>query len=114
VGQRVSNRAPRVSEARAWMPYLMEELEIVAPSTLVCMGGTAAKWLMGKDFALTKERGQWLEGPLGIPSIATFHPAYILRLQGPAKDSALVAFRQDLEKIRQRLEQTGELQRIAA
>jgi len=114
VGGRVRNRPPLAREAKAWMPYLMEELQIIGPGLLVLMGGTAAKWLIGKEFALTRQRGEWVRGPLGTAAIATFHPAYVLRLQGPAKDEALAALREDLEKVVERLGERGELERIAA
>ncbi len=39
---------------------------------------------MGERFSITKQRGQWFDGPSGIPVIATFHPAYILRQTGGA------------------------------
>lgn len=114
VDNRISNRAPKVAEGRAWLPVLIEELEIIDPSIIVCMGGIAAKWLISKDFAITNERGEWQKGPLGIPTLATFHPAYILRLTGSMKDRVLVAFRQDLDKARSHLEEQGEFARIAA
>jgi uracil-DNA glycosylase len=113
-GARISNRAPLVAEARAWLPFLLEELGIISPSTIICMGATSARWVVKKDFALTRERGQWLPGPAGTMAIATFHPAYILRLEGPPRDGAIVALRADLEKVRARLEQRNEMRRIAA
>lgn len=105
-GNRVRNRTPTAGEVSAWMPFLMQELQIVGPSIIICMGATAGQWLLNKDFALSKERGEWLEGPLGTAAIVTFHPSYVSRF---ARDQVLLAFRQDLEKVRGRLEQTGEM-----
>lgn len=105
-GNRMRNRLPTTEEVSAWMPFLIQELEIIRPSIIMCMGATAARWLIKKDFALTKERGEWLEGPLGTAAIVTFHPSYVSRF---ARDRVLLAFRQDLEKVRARLEQKGEI-----
>ena len=51
---------------------------------IVCLGGTAAKALLGKSFKITQERGRWHPGPYGAAIITTFHPAYLLRLEDEA------------------------------
>jgi DNA polymerase len=81
VNGRRENRAPLVGELKLWMPLLEEELRIVHPRAIVCLGGTAAKALLGKGFRLTEQRGQWFDGPDGSRVMATFHPAYVLHLQ---------------------------------
>jgi len=111
---RISNRAPSGFEARAWLPYLMREIEIIAPGTILCMGAVAARWLIRRDFALTRDRGRWLDGPFGAKAMATFHPAYILRTAGTAQESALAALREDLRSVRKRLEERGEMPLIEA
>lgn len=81
VNGRRENRAPLVSELKLWLPLLDEELRIIAPQVIVCLGGTAARALLGRSFKLTEQRGQWFDGPHGARVIATFHPAYVLHLQ---------------------------------
>jgi uracil-DNA glycosylase len=81
VNGRKENRAPLVGELKTWLPLLEEELAIVGPRAIVCLGGTAAKALLGKTFKLTEQRGQWFDGPHGARVMATFHPAYVLHLQ---------------------------------
>jgi uracil-DNA glycosylase family 4 len=81
VNGRRENRAPLVGELKLWLPLLEEELRIVHPKVTVCLGGTAAKVLLGKDFKLTEQRGEWFDGPNGSRVMATFHPAYVLHLQ---------------------------------
>ena len=81
VNGRKENRAPLVGELKQWLPLLEEELRIVQPAAVVCLGGTAARALLGKAFKLTEQRGQWFDGPNGARVMATFHPAYVLHLQ---------------------------------
>lgn len=105
---RVANRSPNAKEIRAWSEFLMDELAIIRPKIIVCAGAPAAKALIRKDFALTKERGEWFEGPMGTKIIATFHPAYILRQIDPVMDRILVEFRQDLIKVAKAIDQETE------
>ncbi|MFN8556692.1 MAG: uracil-DNA glycosylase [Dehalococcoidia bacterium] len=87
---RLSNRAPLAGEIKMWLPLLAEELALVQPRLLVCLGATAAKALLGRHFKLTEERGVWLAGPRGAAALATFHPAYVLHLEShdPARSAA--------------------------
>lgn len=94
----LSNRTPTVKEARQWLGPLIEELEIIHPRIIVCLGAVAAKSLIGKDFALMKQRGLWFEGPFDSRITATFHPSYVLRQVGDAWEVAMEAFRMDLEQ----------------
>jgi uracil-DNA glycosylase family 4 len=104
VNGRRENRAPLVGELKLWMPLLEEELRIVHPNVIVCLGNTAAKSLLPKGFKLTEQRGQWFEGPNGTRVMATFHPAYVLHLQthDPAKsETAYQTLLEDLTTARE-------------
>jgi uracil-DNA glycosylase len=92
VNGRIENRAPLAGELKRWLPLLMEELAIVAPRAVVCLGGTAAKALLGAKFKLTEQRGQWFDGPSGVRVMATFHPAYVLHLQTHAPERSDPAY----------------------
>lgn len=81
VNGRKENRAPLAGELKTWLPLLDQELAIVRPRVIVCLGGTAAKALLGKQFKLTEQRGQWFDDPHSAATMATFHPAYVLHLQ---------------------------------
>jgi uracil-DNA glycosylase family 4 len=100
VNGRKENRAPLAGELRTWMPLLEEELAIVHPKALVCLGGTAAKALLGKNFKLTEQRGQWFDGPNGARVMATFHPAYVLHLQQHDPDRSDSAYDTVLADLR--------------
>jgi uracil-DNA glycosylase len=100
VNGRMENRAPLVGELKTWLPLLDEELRIVKPKAIVCLGGTAAKALLGKTFKLTEQRGQWLDGPEGIKTMATFHPAFVLHLQQHDPDRSESTYDTVLDDLR--------------
>jgi uracil-DNA glycosylase family 4 len=103
VGHRLANRAPTPDEMRNCRPYLEEQIAIVRPRVILALGAPAAKSFMGERFSITKQRGQWFEGPSGTPVIATFHPAYILRQTGGAMTEVKKLVFADLKQIRARL-----------
>lgn len=103
---RLTNRAPLAGELKRWLPLLMEELRVIAPQMLLGLGATAARALLGPDFRLSEQRGQWLDGPLGTRAMATFHPAAILHLERhdpQASHDALAKLRLDLAEVSARL-----------
>jgi DNA polymerase len=91
------HKTPNVSEQRACRAWLDAELEVLQPEVLVCLGATAAKSLLGKDFKVTVERGRFVDSPLAPNVLATVHPSSILR--GPPEDrrANMAAFVADLQ-----------------
>ena len=86
------NRTPKPDEVATCLPYLMRHVELVKPKSLLLLGGPAAKALLGRDESVTKMRGQWwsyhsagLEAE--VPTLVTYHPAYLLRSPGQKKES---------------------------
>jgi uracil-DNA glycosylase family 4 len=79
---RTQNRPPRASEIREGIEVLKEELDLVKPRTLVLLGGTPAKAIIKKSFTLKSEHGTLFDTEFGMPALATYHPAYLLRLKG--------------------------------
>ncbi len=79
-GVQTGNRPPTEAEMAHCMPYLLAQIDIVAPRLLVALGATAAKGLLGaRAFgALGEVRGRWHEFG-GRPLMVTYHPSYILR-----------------------------------
>ena len=113
VGRRLANRAPTPDEMRNCRPYLDEQIEIVRPRVILTLGAPASKSFMGERFSISKQRGQWFEGPSGIPVIATFHPAYILRQTGGAMTEVKRLVWDDLKKVRDRLRAAPETRAAA-
>lgn len=86
------NRTPKSDEVATCLPYLMRHVELVAPRFLLLMGGPAAKALLGKEESVTRMRGLWwsYHSPglaAEIPTLVTYHPAYLLRSPGQKKES---------------------------
>lgn len=78
-----NNRTPTVEEgmfcARLWLD---REMEIVKPKIIIALGSVALKYLYGPDRRITKDRGTWFQTKYGVMAVATYHPAYLLRLSG--------------------------------
>lgn len=74
------NRKPRPDEMATCLPYLVEQIEIIKPKAMVALGATAMEGLIGATDAMSRLRGRWHDFK-GIPLMATYHPAYLLRNQ---------------------------------
>lgn len=82
-GKRRIHEKPNAAEIRACSPWLGAEIKLVHPRILVCLGATAAQALLGKDFRVTRQRGQWVVSEHAERTIATIHPSAILRAPDP-------------------------------
>ncbi len=78
-----NNRVPTPEEMASCMPYLKQQIALLQPKVMVCLGATAVKGLLDTKIGITKLRGQWMEFE-GIATMPTYHPAYLLR-NPPAK-----------------------------
>ncbi len=72
------NRTPEADEIAACMPYLQRQIELLKPKLIVALGKVASNAMVGKDVTLASLRGK-PHDYRGIPLIATYHPAYLLR-----------------------------------
>jgi uracil-DNA glycosylase family 4 len=104
-GVRLRNRAPSPTEMANCRSYLDEQLEIIAPRAILALGAPSAKSFLGPKFSITRQRGQWFEGPRGVPLIATFHPAYILRITGGELEATKRLVWRDLKLVRAKLDE---------
>lgn len=75
-----NNRVPSDEEAEKCLPFLRKQVSLIRPKILVCLGSTAAKYIISKDIRITQIRGQWIERK-GFWMMPTFHPAALLRDQ---------------------------------
>ena len=96
-GKRRIHQKPNWSEIAACRPWLDAELSVVKPRVLTCLGATAAQALLGKQFRVTKQRGQPVESELAPVVIATVHPSAILRADD--RDAEFSAFVDDLKTV---------------
>jgi DNA polymerase len=87
-GKRRLHEKPNAQQVRACRPWLEAEIQAVKPRLLVLLGATAAQSVMGAAFRVSKQRGQVLPSPFGIPVVATVHPSSILRATDDASRHA--------------------------
>jgi DNA polymerase len=76
---------PNWTEIGACLPWLEAEIAAVGPELLVCLGATAAKSVIARDFKVTRDGGSVVESRLGLPAIGTAHPSSILRTTDEAR-----------------------------
>ena len=107
-GKRRIHQKPSWSEVTACRPWLEAELDVVRPSVIVCLGATAAQSLLGRDFRVTRHRGELLDSDLAEHVTATIHPSAILRRQDEeSRHAEFSAFVDDLRVVAQLLGATA-------
>lgn len=79
-GKRRLHKKPDSREIYACRPWLESELSALQPKTVICLGATAAQALLGRDFRLSQQRGSIRATEWSTRTIATWHPAAILRM----------------------------------
>lgn len=97
------NRTPTPQEALVCRPFLLRQIELVAPEFLLLLGGAAAKSVLNVTDGILRVRGKWRQVEVAgraIPAIATLHPAYLLRTPAAKRQ----AWR-DLLAVRSKLDQ---------
>jgi DNA polymerase len=72
------NRDPEGDEVARCLPFLEQQIRIIRPEVICCLGRVACQSLLADDFKIKSGRGKW-HSYLGIPVMPTFHPAYLLR-----------------------------------
>jgi len=87
------NRQPEEDEVHTCLPFLLRQIDTIAPKVIVCLGAVAAKTLLQTNRGISQFRGEWLEFR-GRKLLATYHPAYLLR-NPPAKSEVW----KDLQKV---------------
>ena len=100
-GKRRLHKTPAQREIDACHQWLEREIEAIKPQVIVALGATAARAVIGKDFKVSLQRGQFVASPLAPHVFATFHPSALLRLQDEAeKEAAFTQLVQDLRLIK--------------
>ena len=72
------NRDPLNTEQDACIGYLRNQVALIRPKIIVCLGRIAAKAIIKEDFKITQEHGQWFQRG-GVQMTAIYHPAALLR-----------------------------------
>jgi uracil-DNA glycosylase len=75
------NRNPTPDEVEACSPYLLRQIELIAPKVIVAFGTFAAQTLLNTKDAISRLRGK-VHHYYGVPLVVTYHPAALLRNPG--------------------------------
>jgi DNA polymerase len=103
-GKRRLHKTPAQREIDACHQWLERELATVKPHVVVCLGATAAKAVISKDFKVSTQRGRFVESAAARYVFATLHPSALLRLQDDAeREAAFAALVKDLGLIKRAL-----------
>ena len=98
-GKRRIHQKPNWAEMTACRPWLEAELAVVKPRVLVCLGATAAQGLLGRQFRVSRQRGELVDSPLAPSVIATVHPSSILRAEDESREREFRELVRDLEQV---------------
>jgi uracil-DNA glycosylase len=100
------NRTPTQAEQAICLAFTRRHVELAKPKVLVLAGGTAAKAMLDTTEGIMRLRGKWttlrLDDGTEVPTMPTFHPAYLLRTPASKRQSWL-----DLLAIDKKLEELG-------
>ena len=94
------NRDPLNVEQDACIGYLRNQVALVKPKIIVCLGRIAAKRLIDADYRITRQHGQWVERN-GVWMTAIYHPSALLRdvSKRPETFDDLLAIRAKIREI---------------
>ncbi len=85
------NRTPTLAEQAICMAFTRRHIELAQPKVLVLAGGTAAKSVLDTTEGIMRLRGKWttlgLDNGSTVPTLPTFHPAYLLRTPASKRQS---------------------------
>ena len=95
------NRVPEPDERAACLDDLRQQVALVRPKVIVCLGSTPTRALLGEDMRITRDRGTW-QLRKGVWFMPTFHPAALLRDQDKKRPAW-----EDFKAIRAKLIELG-------
>jgi DNA polymerase len=100
---RSRNRPPQPAEIEACTPWLEQQLRIIQPLVILCLGAPSAKLIIHSNFRMTQERGKFYESKYAPYAIAALHPAYILRQAGEVFEQYRAFLAQDIMAARRKV-----------
>src|SRR4026207_2362795 len=99
-GKRRIHKKPNSREIASCRPWLEAEIALIKPDVIVALGATAAQALLGAQFRVTKQRGEFIPSKLAPYVMATVHPSSILRApDDETRHLEMRLFIDDLKKL---------------
>jgi DNA polymerase len=97
-GKRRIHKKPNATEIAACRPWLNAEIALVKPDVVVALGATAAQSLLGPQFRVTKQRGEFIPSTVAPYVMATVHPSSILR--APDDETRALEYRRFVDDLK--------------
>lgn len=95
------NRDPLETEQESCIVYLRNQVALIRPKIIVCLGRIAAKRIISEDYRITREHGTWVEKN-GTWITAIYHPSALLRDVSKRPETF-----DDLLSIREKIKELG-------
>lgn len=94
------NRDPKPEEQASCEHWLREQVKLIRPKIIVCLGRIAAQKIIREDFRVTKEHGIFYERK-GCYLMGTYHPAALLRNPAQKADALcdFIALREKISEV---------------
>ena len=94
------NRDPQEDEQNACIDYLRNQVALIQPKIIICLGRIAAKRLIDPEFRITRQHGTWVQKG-GIWLTAIYHPSALLRdvSKRPETFDDLLSIRQKIKEV---------------
>ena len=99
-----NNRRPTEEEINICLPFIRKHIELISPKVLMLLGSTATYALLKNKEGITKIRGKWVDmefGKLKVPTLPSFHPAFLLRQPAQKKYSW-----EDLKMLKKKIDES--------
>ena len=112
-GKRRIHKRPEAREVELCAPWLRGELERVDPASIVALGATAARAMLGRDVKIGETRGRFITLSERTRLMVTVHPAYVLRLPPCEQARGLECLVSDLRQVRETTEHDRVAERAA-
>lgn len=93
------NRDPLATERRCCLDYLRNQVALIQPKIIVCLGRVAATSLIRPDFKITEEHGVFYEKE-GVLMMGLYHPAALLR--DPRRRPDML---EDMQKLQEKIKE---------
>ena len=94
------NRDPKEEEQDMCIEYLREQVKIIRPKMIVCLGRISAMRLIRPDYKITKEHGIWVKKG-DFEMTAVYHPSLLLRGNVTYKEQMLEDMKVIAKKLRE-------------
>jgi uracil-DNA glycosylase len=99
-GKRRIHKKPNALQISACRPWLDAEISVTRPDVIVLLGATAAQGILGRDFRVSQQRGEWVPSSIAPFVMATVHPSSILRApDDETRHEEMRKFIADLKKV---------------